>query len=59
MSLKTYLIEAVGEIKKVIWPGKKQIVNYTTLVIVMSIAVAVFFGMLDYVFNLGLGELIK
>ncbi len=44
--------------KKVTWPTKKETYNYTILVIVISLAVAAFLGILDYVFNLGFKELI-
>ena len=57
--IKNYLTEAVQEMKKVVWPNKRQIKVYTLLVIGMSIGVAVFFAVLDYVFNIGLGKLIK
>lgn len=40
--------------KKVTWPTKKETYNYTILVIGISLAVAVFLGALDFIFNLGL-----
>ncbi|OGH77242.1 MAG: preprotein translocase subunit SecE [Candidatus Magasanikbacteria bacterium RIFOXYC2_FULL_40_16] len=57
--IKDYLVGAVQEAKKVVWPNKKQIKSYTILVIAMSVGVAVFFAVLDYIFNIGLGTLIK
>lgn len=59
IKIKNYFVEAVVEMKKVIWPTKKQVKMYTVLVVIMSLGVAVFFGILDYVFNLGLEQLIK
>lgn len=56
---KDYLVGAIAEMKKVVWPNKKQVKTYTILVIAMSLGVAVFFAILDYIFNLGLGQLIK
>lgn len=56
--VKQYFIDAYAELKKVSWPTKKQTVNYTVLVVAMTVGVAVFFAVLDYVFNLGLGYLI-
>jgi preprotein translocase subunit SecE len=58
-SIRNYFIEAIGEIRKVIWPSRKQTVNYTILVIVLSLAIAIFFGVLDYIFTFGLGQIIK
>ena len=57
--LKTYLKESVAEMKKVVWPTKKQTTTYTLIVIGLSLGIAVFFGILDYVFNLGLEKVIK
>jgi preprotein translocase subunit SecE len=57
--LHSYLGEAIAEMKKVIWPTREQTVNYTLLVIALSVGVAVLFGVLDYIFNLGLEQLIK
>ena len=57
--IKDYLTGSVSEMKKVVWPNKKQVKTYTMLVIGMSIGVAIFFSILDYIFNLGLGRIIK
>ena len=39
---------------KVKWPTKNQTVNYTLVVIGVSVVVAAFLGALDYIFSLGL-----
>lgn len=39
--------ECKSEIKKVIWPDKKQVTNNTIAVIVMVLLSAVFIGVLD------------
>lgn len=57
--ITNYLTGAIAEMKKVVWPSKKQTTNYTILVIGMSIAIALFLGMLDYIFSLGLAQIIK
>jgi len=49
--VSTFLREARAELMKVSWPTKRQVVNYTILVIGISIAGAVFLGGLDYFFN--------
>lgn len=46
-----FLREAYSEMKKVSWPSREQTIQYTTLVIVISITVAVFLGILDYMFG--------
>ncbi len=47
------------ELKKVVWPSKKETTRYSLIVIGMSLGVAIFFGILDFVFNLGLTKLIS
>lgn len=56
--ITNYVQESVAEIKKVSWPTKKETYRYTILVIGLSLAVAIFLGALDYIFNLGLEYLI-
>lgn len=46
-----FFIEAKAEMLKVNWPTKKQTVNYTMLVVAVSIAVAAFLGGLDWIFS--------
>lgn len=54
-----YFKGSIAEMKKVIWPSKKQTTTYTLVVIGMSIGIALFLGLLDYIFNIGLEVLIK
>jgi preprotein translocase subunit SecE len=54
----SYISESISELKKVTWPTKNQTLNYTLAVLAMSIGMAVFFALLDYIFNLGLAFII-
>lgn len=47
----TFIQEAKEELLKVNWPSKKQTINYTLLVVAVSLAVAGFLGGLDYMFS--------
>ncbi len=49
--IKQFLREAYSEMKKVSWPTREQTIQYTTLVIVISILIAIFLGILDYMFG--------
>ncbi|MDP1884000.1 MAG: preprotein translocase subunit SecE [Candidatus Moranbacteria bacterium] len=49
--ITTFLREARAELMKVNWPNRRQTINYTILVIGISVAGAVFLGSLDYVFS--------
>ena len=54
-----FIKEAKAELLKVNWLTKKQTINYTMLVIFISLAVALFLGGLDYFFGFILKEVIK
>lgn len=49
--LVTFLKEARIELKKVRWPTREATVRYTASVIVVSAALAIFLGSLDYLFQ--------
>ncbi|MFH1030296.1 MAG: preprotein translocase subunit SecE [bacterium] len=53
-----YTKESYIELKKVVWPSKKDIKNHTLVVIALSLALAAFLGLLDYIFTFGLNKLI-
>jgi len=46
-----FIKESYIELRKVNWPSKKQTINYTIIVVVASIAVALFLGVLDKIFS--------
>lgn len=45
--------EARGELIKVTWPTRQEVLRDTLIVIAVSVVVAVFLGGLDYIFSLG------
>lgn len=45
--------------KKVTWPTKKETYNYTILVIGASLVMAAFLGGLDYLFSIGIEQIIN
>jgi preprotein translocase subunit SecE len=42
--------EARAELMKVNWPSRQQAINYTLMVIGISVVIAIFLGGLDYFF---------
>ena len=40
-----------GEMKKIVWPSKKQIINNTGIVIAFIIILGVFIAIVDFIFN--------
>lgn len=55
---KTYFKEVRIEMAKVKWPTRPETINYTIVVIVVSLAVAAFLGALDFIFTYLLNILI-
>jgi preprotein translocase subunit SecE len=58
MSLLSYIKETRAEIKHVSWPTKKQAINFTILVVVVSIVTSLVLGFFDFAFSTGLEKLI-
>jgi len=47
----TFIREARAELRKVNWPTRRETVKFTGVVIGVSLAVAIFLGTLDYIFE--------
>jgi len=54
-----YIKDSISELKKVTWPTKKQTTNYTLLVVGISLALAAFIGIMDYILSIGIQQIIK
>jgi preprotein translocase subunit SecE len=54
-----YFREAREELRKVTWPSRREVLFYSGLVVIFSILTAAYLGLLDWVFTLGLEELVK
>ena len=46
-----FFTEAKAELTKVSWPSRPELVRYTILVVIISLAVAIFLGVLDVAFS--------
>lgn len=56
--LSNYISETKEELKHVSWPTKNQTLMFTILVIVLSVAVSAYLGLFDYLFSLGLKNIL-
>ena len=54
---KKFFKDLKSELKKVIWPSKKQVINNTSIVIAFLIVSAIIIGGFDFVINLIFGLL--
>lgn len=55
----TFLKETQDELKKVTWPKQEEIVRLTIVVIIISVAVGLFIGLLDFIFAKGIETIVK
>ena len=53
VKLVSYFREARQELGKVLWPNRKTLTNNTVLVIAVSVALAAFIGVIDYLSTFG------
>ena len=59
MSFLQYLKDTRGELRHVAWPTRTQTIVYTTIVIALSVLVALYLGFFDYVFTTGLARVLE
>lgn len=52
MRIINYFRDSIAELRKVAWPDVKQTREYTLVVVVISLAVAAFLGLADYLLEL-------
>jgi preprotein translocase subunit SecE len=46
-----FVREIISELKKVVWPSRREATYLTTLVIVFTVAVAIILGVIDFGFS--------
>lgn len=49
--IKRFFKDSKGEMKKIVWPSKKTILNNTGIVIIVLAAFSVGIGVIDFIFN--------
>ncbi|GAA0301534.1 preprotein translocase subunit SecE [Kineococcus aurantiacus] len=52
--LLLFLRQVIEELRKVVWPGRRQLLSYTGVVLVFVVVMMLFVSLLDY----GIGKLI-
>lgn len=53
-----YFKESWVELSKVVWPTRKQVLEMTLAVLALSAFVGIFLGLLDYLLQSGLSQLL-
>ena len=54
-----YLNETYDELKKVVWPTRAEVIRLTSVVIIISVAVGVYIGGLDFLFTKLMSTILK
>lgn len=54
MGFFQYLKDTQGELRHVAWPTRFQTIVYTIIVILLSVFIALYLGLFDYIFTNGL-----
>ncbi len=54
-----FLRDVKGELKKVAWPNKDELISYSSVVIVSILCVTVFIGVIDFLFSLLLRTILE
>lgn len=57
--INNFIKEAIAELKKVIWPTKKELKNSTIVVITTIIIASIFIGLIDIFFTKALTLFMK
>ncbi len=59
MSFIQYLKDTRSELNHVAWPTRIQTIIYTVLVIALSVLVALYLGLFDFLFTSGLARILE
>lgn len=55
----SFLREVKAELDKVVWPGRKQVIELTVLVIIISLIIGAYVGALDLAFTSIVNTILK
>jgi len=58
LKITQYFKESKQEMQKVVWPSRKETINYTLAVVFISLGLAAFFAIVDYALTNGLEQII-
>jgi preprotein translocase subunit SecE len=47
--VRRYINETVGELRKVTWPTRREATNLTVIVLIVTVVMGLYLGLLDYI----------
>jgi preprotein translocase subunit SecE len=50
-AIQRYINETIGELRKVNWPSRKEATNLTIVVLIVTLGMGTFLGLLDFLFT--------
>ena|SRR3989344_8486965 len=59
MGFLQYIKDTKGELQYVAWPTRLQTIVYTILVILISVFIALYLGLFDFIFTTGLRNMLE
>jgi preprotein translocase SecE subunit len=51
--IQAFFDEMVAELRKVIWPSPEKVVENTRIVVISTVALSLFFGLVDFLLIVG------
>lgn len=48
---RNFVRDVISELKKVVWPTQRQLINYTIIVLIFVVIVAIIISALDFTFT--------
>jgi preprotein translocase subunit SecE len=57
--IQLFYKETVGELKKVNWPTRREAINLTGVVLLVTVVMSAFLGLLDFLFSQGFALLLR
>ena len=49
--IQRYFRETIGELRKVNWPTRREAINLTIVVLIVTFSMSVLLGVLDFIYN--------
>ncbi|MDH5185463.1 MAG: preprotein translocase subunit SecE [candidate division WOR-3 bacterium] len=49
--IRKYIMEVISELKRVSWVKRKELIGTTVVVIILSLILAIYIGIFDFIFS--------
>lgn len=59
MNVSRFFKSIYQEFKHIVWPNQAQTIGYTVAVVILTVVIAYYLGLFDWVFSMGLEVLLN